>query len=101
MAFLRKGSTMVLVGGRDTRPEGVIKAENERAEKKMLEGVEAAMNRDDDRRGWGEATRFLDALEHAGKMGLQHEFVKFFFDDYRIKGDLDQAIWYANCEWDL
>lgn len=44
---------------------------------------------------------FLFAYENAKVNGLQYEFMEFFLRDYQHNHSIGEAIWYAECEWDL
>lgn len=48
-----------------------------------------------------DAAHFLRALKHATDNGLEHEFVLDVFHSIRRGEPVSEAIWYANCEWDL
>lgn len=48
-----------------------------------------------------EAKAFIDAFIWSRECGLDVEFVQFFLDEFKRSGNVYEAIWYANCEWDL
>lgn len=43
----------------------------------------------------------LEAILWAKECGLTSEFITFFLDEFKRCGNVYDAIWYANCEWDL
>jgi hypothetical protein len=48
-----------------------------------------------------DAKLFIDALAWAKQHGLEIEFFNFFLADIKRGASVEDAIWYANCEWDL
>lgn len=48
-----------------------------------------------------DAKIFLDALKSAKEYGMEIEFFAFFLADIKRGASVADAIWYANCEWDL
>lgn len=48
-----------------------------------------------------DAKLFIDALAWAKQHGLEIEFFTFFLADIKRGASVEDAIWYANCEWDL
>ncbi len=43
----------------------------------------------------------IEAIKWASECGLTSEFITFFLDEFKRCGNVYDAIWYANCEWDL
>jgi hypothetical protein len=56
---------------------------------------------EEDREIVKELDGFFDALRWAKECGLEYEFMEFFLRDYGNNKDVNAAIFYANCEWDL
>lgn len=48
-----------------------------------------------------ELEHFMVAFDNAKANGLQYEFMEFFLQDYQRNHSIDEAVWYAECEWDL
>ena len=48
-----------------------------------------------------ELTDLFEAIDWADQNGLKYEFMEFFLRDYGLNKDVQQAIDYANREWDL
>lgn len=49
----------------------------------------------------GELSALIAAIDNARANGLEYEFLEFFLRDYKTSGSIPEAIWYADCEWDL
>lgn len=56
---------------------------------------------EEDRQIRQELSAFFSALKWAKVNGLEYEFMEFFLREYGIGKSVPNAIWYANCEWDL
>lgn len=48
-----------------------------------------------------DAKAFLRGLEGAAESGMQIEYVDFVVKDLRRGATMEEAIWFAQCEWDL
>lgn len=50
---------------------------------------------------WEEAVGFLRGLRGAEESGLETEYVAYVIKALRRGETMAEAIWYAQCEWDL
>lgn len=44
---------------------------------------------------------FLKYLDWAKENGVEIEFMNSFLQDYSYNSNINQAVWFAVCEWDL
>lgn len=48
-----------------------------------------------------EVEHLLRSLQWAKDNGLELEYLVSFLEDFRSTGSVMEAVWFAECEWDL